>query len=636
MKITIGMKLTMGFMVILIMMGAMGIVAYSSLKDIKGDADKILLYSHKFEMVNGLKQMISVFLNLNDSLLTGHLQSRDYYNSLNLDIEKRLLYVGKLRLNENELGLIKGLEEKFILIKEKSEKYLKLPNPGEDTKTDDLIGEINIAKWVIINKISGLYEEAWRSLDEAVIMAHETEKKGWLSIRVISAIAIILGLGIGILLTRTIGKPIRSLTSITKIIAKGDLNQRIETSSRDEIGELVSSFNTMIKDLRESRERAEQRDKELKETQAKLIQSEKLALMGHMAAGIGHELRNTIGVIKNAAYYLKSGIGDDSRLNRHIAIIERELISSDRIINDLLHFSRPIELNLTLIDINKVAEEALSATEAPPKVRTTKELDPQLPKTMADGDHIRRIFINIILNAYQSMPDGGELRITSRGEEGFIKVGFTDTGIGISEENLRRLFEPFFTTKVKGIGLGLTVSRKMIEGHRGRIDVRSETGKGTTFTIILPIEYNESLPHYKHGVGIDKKGLEANILLVDDQVGMVETLSDILKERGYNITIANDGREAIERAKETQFSLALIDIKLPGINGVETFKEIKKINPEIAVIMMTAYSVDDLIRESIAEGAYATIYKPFDPERILKIIEDVIEKRPKPAGDYHG
>ena len=102
MKITIGMKLTMGFMVILIMMGAMGIVAYSSLKDIKGDADKILLYSHKFEMVNGLKQMISVFLNLNDSLLTGHLQSRDYYNSLNLDIEKRLLYVGKLRLNENE------------------------------------------------------------------------------------------------------------------------------------------------------------------------------------------------------------------------------------------------------------------------------------------------------------------------------------------------------------------------------------------------------------------------------------------------------------------------------------------------------------------------------------------------------
>ena len=634
MKITIGMKLAMGFMVILIMMGAMGIVAYSSLKDIKGDADKILLYSHKYEMVNGLKQMFSVFLNLNDSLLTGHLQSRDYYNSLNLDIEKRIFYVGKLRLNENELSLIKGLEKKFILIKEKSEEYLT--NHGEDTKTEDLQGEINMAKWVIVNKISGLYEEAWRSLDEAVIMANETEKRGWLAIKVISAIAIILGLGIGIVLTRAIGKPIRTLTSVTKIIAKGDLNQRIETRSRDEIGELVNSFNTMVKDLRESRERAEQRDRELKEAQDRLIQSEKLASMGHMAAGIGHELRNTIGVIKNAAYYLKSRIGDDSKLNRHIAIIERELISSDRIINDLFNFSKPIELNMTLIDINKVVEEALSIIEVPPKVSTTKKLDPQLPKAMADGDHIRRVFINIILNAYQSMPDGGELRITSRGEEGFIKVGFTDTGIGISEENLRRLFEPFFTTKVKGIGLGLTVSKRMIEGHRGRIDVKSKTGKGTTFTIILPVAYNESLLHYKHGVGTSKKGSEINILLVDDQVGMLETLGDILKERGYNVTMANDGSEALERAKETQFSLALIDIKLPGINGVETFKEIKKINPAIAVIMMTAYSVDELMRESIAEGACASIYKPFDPEKILKIIEDVIEKMPKPSGDYHG
>src|SRR3989338_6040003 len=144
MKITIGMKLAMGFMVILIMMGAMGIVAYSSLKDIKGDADKILLYSHKYEMVNGLKQMFSVFLNLNDSLLTGHLQSRDYYNSLNLYIEKRIFYVGKLRLNENELSLIKGLEKKFILIKEKSEEYLT--NHGEDTKTEDLQGEIKDRK----------------------------------------------------------------------------------------------------------------------------------------------------------------------------------------------------------------------------------------------------------------------------------------------------------------------------------------------------------------------------------------------------------------------------------------------------------------------------------------------------------
>jgi signal transduction histidine kinase len=232
---------------------------------------------------------------------------------------------------------------------------------------------------------------------------------------------------------------------------------------------------------------------ELRKTQERLIRSEKLAAIGQLAAGVAHELRNPLGVIKNSAYYLREKIGKGSliaenpSISEFLNIIDNEIGLSDKIIRDLLNFSTITKPVVEPSDINKVIKYALSFTKAPENVKVKLNLKPNLKKAMIDPYHIRLVFNNLILNAYQAMDGGGNLGITSREERSFITVEFKDTGCGIKEEDQRKIFDPLFTTKAKGFGLGLAVTQGIIEGHEGQIELKSEVGKGTTFIVRLPI-----------------------------------------------------------------------------------------------------------------------------------------------------
>ena len=336
-------------------------------------------------------------------------------------------------------------------------------------------------------------------------------------------LTIMIVLAIGIItiwfLRRGIISPILSLAGVTKMIAEGDLSKRAEVKSKDEIGELATSFNQMTdeiqrrneelqtvneelrstneeletsnEELQSTTEELETSNEELRTTQEELIQKEKLAAVGQLAAGVGHELRNPLGVIKNAAYYIKSKLPDDPKLQKHIAIMEKEITNSDKIISDLLGFSRTRPPTIVPSDINKVVEDTLEAVEIPENVNLVKKLGADLPNAMADPDQIRQVFVNFGLNAIQAMPEGGRFNIATGKKDDFIEVEFTDTGCGIPEENTKKLYDPFFTTKARGIGLGLAVSRGIIERHNGSIEVKSEVGKGTTFVVKLPVERKE-------------------------------------------------------------------------------------------------------------------------------------------------
>ncbi|MFQ5812016.1 MAG: nitrogen regulation protein NR(II) [Anaerolineae bacterium] len=243
-------------------------------------------------------------------------------------------------------------------------------------------------------------------------------------------------------------------------------------------------------------EMVEERTKELRDAQEKLIRTERLAAIGQLGASVGHELRNPLGVIKNSAYYLNMKLGDaDEKVKKHLRIMEREIARSNKIINDLLSFARGKKPTLQRTQINTIVQAALSRTPVPENVVVVTELGEGLPPLMADPGQIEQVFINMISNAVQAMPDGGKLEIATRAEEGFIVTEFKDTGCGISEENLEKIFEPLFTTKAKGIGLGLPVSKQIIEAHEGSIEVASpstglgtgQVGKGTTFRVRLPI-----------------------------------------------------------------------------------------------------------------------------------------------------
>ncbi|MGD2089133.1 MAG: ATP-binding protein [Candidatus Aminicenantes bacterium] len=226
-----------------------------------------------------------------------------------------------------------------------------------------------------------------------------------------------------------------------------------------------------------------------KELQQRLVRQEKLALLGQLAGGLGHELRNPLGVIKNTAYFLNMALENpEPEVKESLEILEKEVGNSERIIRSLLDFARARPPHRQEVDINQILQEVLSGIKVPEQIQLKSHLVEAIPFIMGDPDQLTQVFGNIIHNAVQAMPQGGQLMIKSETREpGWIAVSITDTGVGIAEENIGKIFEPLFTGKAKGIGLGMAISKTFVEGHGGSINVQSEIGKGSTFTVKLPI-----------------------------------------------------------------------------------------------------------------------------------------------------
>jgi len=239
---------------------------------------------------------------------------------------------------------------------------------------------------------------------------------------------------------------------------------------------------------------------ELEETQEDLIQAEKLTSLGQLAASIAHEVNNPLsGVLVYTQLLNKKIVNNnfskETALN-YLSKMESELSRSTKLVRSLLDFARQSPPTLKETDINEIIKSALElviSSAHARNIKINKEFSPVLPKIKADTDQLQQVFINLILNSVQAMPDGGTLYLSTRRENGNIKIEIQDTGCGISPENLNRLFTPFFTTKkeVKGVGLGLAVSYGIIQRHHGKISVKSKEGEGTTFSICLPVSYAE-------------------------------------------------------------------------------------------------------------------------------------------------
>jgi signal transduction histidine kinase len=235
----------------------------------------------------------------------------------------------------------------------------------------------------------------------------------------------------------------------------------------------------------------EKRTGQLKQTQAKLVKSERLATIGELAAMVGHDLRNPLTGIMGAAYYLKTKYSTElgAKGKEMLKTIEKAIVYSNKIVNDLLEYSRELKLDLADVTPKALMKNALSLLEVPEKVQVV-DATKDKPEVKADKEKMRRVFVNIIKNAFDAMPEGGTLTMKSRAVKGRLKIAFKDTGIGMSEETLSKLEKevPLFTTKAKGMGLGLAICRRIAEAHGGKISVRSTVGKGTTVTVTIPVK----------------------------------------------------------------------------------------------------------------------------------------------------
>jgi PAS domain S-box-containing protein len=233
-------------------------------------------------------------------------------------------------------------------------------------------------------------------------------------------------------------------------------------------------------------------EEKLKEAQEQLIRSEKLAAIGQLASGVGHELRNPLGAIKNAVLYVRRKIAkselsaSEPKVPEFLDIIDEEVDSANKVITDLLSFSRVAKPTVSLVNAASIIRGALDHVAVPGNVEVVADVDPGLPLVMVDAAQIEQVFINVILNALEAMPKGGRLEIRTGSKDELVTVEFTDTGCGIPKSVMGKIFDPLFTTKPRGIGLGLAMSKSIMERHGGDIEVRSKEGKGTTFTVSLP------------------------------------------------------------------------------------------------------------------------------------------------------
>ena len=311
---------------------------------------------------------------------------------------------------------------------------------------------------------------------------------------------------VGYLLAQNIARPILHLRSLSQSVASGDLNQESGLERTDEIGELADAFDQMTENLRQRTAEAERlyaetvqrnielaaTNKRLQETQQQLVQSEKLAAVGLLTAGIVHDVKNPLTVIKGTAELLQEEPDLAPDMQKALSLIREGAVKANKIVSDLLTFARQAPPELKPQDLRETIQASLRLTTYLTRqahVRMFSELPDQEVITIYDAQQIEQVFINLITNAAQAIKEQGTLwvRLTHNGQ--YAVTSFEDSGCGISPEHLHRIFDPFFTTKPEGqgTGLGLSVSYGIIASHGGQIEVNSEVGKGSTFTVYLPL-----------------------------------------------------------------------------------------------------------------------------------------------------
>jgi len=305
------------------------------------------------------------------------------------------------------------------------------------------------------------------------------------AIKRIVATAVVFGIGIilAVILSWMYTKPIHNIVNAARTVAAGDLSLELKTDRKDEIGELTHSFNYMVQKLREERALEE-----------KLREAEHLSGIAQLAKSIAHEIRNPLNFISLSIDHLKKkympqGNEDKTQFETLIVSIKHEIQRLNKLVGDFLEYGKPMRLSLQVIDLGNLIGEVLELVRAKAEkdgIRITYR-NGEIPVLSVDPELIKTCIFNIILNAFQAMPEGGDLTVITETSNGKAHIIVEDTGEGVSKENMQKLFDPFFSTKRTGLGLGLAMTKRVVEEHGGKADFQSTEGKGSVMTISLPI-----------------------------------------------------------------------------------------------------------------------------------------------------
>jgi len=380
-----------------------------------------------------------------------------------------------------------------------------------------------------------------------------------------------------------------------------------------------------------------------KRMEAQLLQAQKMEAIGTLAGGIAHDFNNLLMVIQGNVSLMLLQLEAIHPHYEMLKNIEKQVQNGSKLTGQLLGYARKGRYEVKPLLLNYLVREISEAFGRTRKnITIHHELSQGLFPCEADQGQIEQVLMNLFVNAADAMPEGGDLslktvNITHEEIKGklydpkagdYILLTVADTGIGMDHKTLDHIFEPFFTTKElgRGTGLGLASVYGIIKGHGGYIDVESEKGYGTTFKIYLPASVKKVQEGIKTA-GLIMKGT-GTVLLVDDEEEVLNVGDGFLKAMGYQVITAHDGKEATEvyRKHQESIDLVVLDIVMPVMGGSEVFDRLKKINPDIKVLLSSGYSIDGEATKILERGASGFIQKPFNIKQLSQSIHEILKK----------
>ena len=425
-----------------------------------------------------------------------------------------------------------------------------------------------------------------------------------------------------------------------------EINEELEDRVRDRTAQLAETNEELKQEIVERK----YSEKERRYLESQLAKSQKMEAIGTLAGGVAHDLNNILSGLVSYPELLLMDLSEESPLRQPILTIKESGQKAAAIVQDLLTLARRGVAVREVMNLNQLIDEYLNSPEnqqlleyhALVTVKTNLQSD--LLNIMGSPVHLSKTIMNLVSNAAEAMPNGGEIIITSENryidksikgydtvDEGdYATLTITDTGIGISSEEIERIFEPFYTKKTmgrSGTGLGMAVVWGTVKDHNGYIDVQSELGEGSTFTLYFPVT-RKKLPREKQSISADKyTGNGESILVVDDIPQQREIASGMLKKLGYNVLSVPSGEEAIVYLKENNADLLVLDmIMRPGIDGLETYKKILQYHPEQKAVIASGYSESQQVKAAQNMGAGTYVKKPYSFEKIGLAVKGELSK----------